>query len=217
MTHYFSRVRLLARPSQNEWLRELARHGDPYRDHALIWKLFPGDGRARDFLFRRLDDGQTYYVVSERPPQGDGLFDVQSKPYSPLLAAGSLLRFDLRANPVVSLRDAQGRSARHDVLMNAKRNATDSQQVNLLQEQAGRDWLQSRAESWGLELSGGVLQEGYHQHSLRSKGRAIRYSSLDYQGTARVQDPERLRHVLLQGAGHAKGFGCGLLLVKRLG
>lgn len=218
MSYYFSKVRLLARPSQSEWLRELVRHGEPYRDHALIWKLFPGDGLPRDFLFRRLDDGQNYFVVSARPPQGDGLFDVQSKLYSPCLPIGTEVRFDVRANPTVSRRNADGRSARHDVLMEAKRSAPLHSQLGELQEQAGHAWLRARASDWGLEVAeGGVSQEGYYQHSLRSKGRTIRYSSLDYQGIARVRDAERLRHALLHGVGRAKSFGCGLLLIKRLG
>jgi CRISPR system Cascade subunit CasE len=33
---------------------------------------------------------------------------------------------------------------------------------------------------------------------------------------AQVADPQRLAVALLQGVGHARSFGCGLLLVKRL-
>jgi CRISPR system Cascade subunit CasE len=217
--HYFSKVRLLAKPSGNAWLRDLTEHGESYRDHALIWKLFPGDGLPRDFLFRRLDDERTYFVVSARPPQSDGLFDVQSKPYAPCLLKGTALRFDLRANPVVS----RG-SRRHDVLMEAKHRllATEPsdearKKIGAVQEKAGREWLSMRAGEWGLTVSeDGLLQDGYRQHNLRHKGRAITYSSLDYQGVAQVSDPDLLHKALFNGVGHAKGFGCGLLLVKKL-
>lgn len=221
MSHYFSCVRLLASPRQNEWLRDLARHGEPYRDHALIWKLFPGDGAARDFVFRRLDDERTYYVVSARPPQPDaGLFQIQSKPYAPTLEKGEWLRFELRANPTVSIRQENGRSQRHDVLMNAKRGVSSEQRDTVagVLDGAGRDWLIGRAEKLGLAVrEESLMQDGYRQHRLVRKGSSIQYSTLDYQGMAQVTDPDILRKALLEGVGHSKGFGCGLLLVKRIG
>ena len=54
----------------------------------------------------------------------DGRFDIQSKAYDPSFDVGDTLRFDLRANPVVSRRAAEGgKSRRHDMLMNAKKEA----------------------------------------------------------------------------------------------
>jgi CRISPR system Cascade subunit CasE len=220
MSHYFSHVRLRVSPRQDDWLRDLARHGEPYRDHALIWRLFPGDGEARDFVFRRLEDERSFYVVSARPPQPDsGLFQIQSKAYAPQLEQGEWLRFDLRANPTVSIRQEGARSRRHDVLMNAKKGVVPEQREQLAQvlDAAGRDWLLTRAEQWGLAIrEDSVLQNGYRQQRLRRKGGNIEYSSLDYQGMAQVADPERLSRALLDGVGHSKGFGCGLLLVRRV-
>lgn len=220
MSHYFSHVRLQASVRENDWLRDLARHGEPYRDHALIWRLFPGDGAARDFIFRRLEDERSYYVVSARAPQPDsGLFQIQSKPYSPQLEVGEWVRFDLRANPTVSVRREGGRSQRHDVLMNAKRGLSGDAREQLAQEleKAGKNWLQERAERWGLEVKDdSVLQDGYRQQRLKRKSGNIEYSSLDYQGLAQVVDPQLLRQALVDGVGHSKGFGCGLLMVRRL-
>jgi CRISPR system Cascade subunit CasE len=219
MSRYFSRVRLNASPRQHDWLRDLARHGEAYRDHALIWKLFPGDGLPRDFLFRSLAEEQTYYVVSARPPVAQPeLFDIQCKPYRPQLEAGDWLRFDLRANPTLSVRDASGKSHRHDVLMHAKRDASSERPLAEILDEAGREWIARRAESWGLALRDDALQQdGYRQQRLRRKERIIEYSTLDYQGLARVVDPARLQQALFEGVGHAKGFGCGLLLVRRGG
>ncbi|CBL44346.1 CRISPR-associated protein, CT1974 [gamma proteobacterium HdN1] len=221
MSHYFSCVRLLASPRQNDWLRDLARHGEPYRDHALIWKLFPGDGAKRDFVFRRLDDERSYYVVSARPPQPDSsLFQIQSKPYAPILEKGEWLRFELRANPTVSLRREGGRARRHDVLMNAKRGIPLDQKDRMASvlEEAGRNWLVERAETLGMVVrEESLMQDGYRQHRLTRKGNSIQFSTLDYQGVAQVAEPDRLRCALLDGVGHSKGFGCGLLLVKRIG
>lgn len=222
MSHYFSRAHLTARPRDSELLRMLARHGGAYRDHALVWRLFPGDGAPRDFVFRSDADEReraVFYIVSQREPRDvDGLFQLQSKRYLPQLGAGELLHFDLRANPTISRRNRSGKSQRHDVLMDAKQKADSPQQVNEEMEQAGRAWLLGRASSWGLEVEpGSVLQTGYQQHRLRPKDKRIEFSSLDYRGVARVTDPMALQRALLNGVGHARGFGCGLLLVRRPG
>ena len=220
MSHYFSSVRLLAGLQQSPWLRDLGKQGEAYRDHALIWRLFPGDGAKRDFIFRRLSDGMSYYVVSARPPQEDsGLFQIQTKSYAPQLAEGMTLGFELRANPVVSRRNAQGKVQRHDVLMDAKRRAIAEASTDLphIMDAAGKAWLLERAPQWGLTVDGDcLLQKGYSQHRLKRKGQNIGYSSLDYQGVAKVADAGKLMQALLQGVGHSKSFGCGLLLVKRL-
>ncbi|MEI2415566.1 type I-E CRISPR-associated protein Cas6/Cse3/CasE [Orrella sp. JC864] len=221
MSRYFSRAMLLSGPRTADLLRTLAERGEAYRDHALVWRLFPGHDGPRDFLFRAdtaAGGRMVYYVVSSREPQPEpGLFDIQTKPYCPRLSAGQVLRFDLRANPTVSRRVGEGRSRRHDVLMDAKRSAvlsgagTDSGPFDVATR-----WLMERAQGWGLDVSAGELsQSGYRQHRLRRKGGVIEYSSLDYQGIARVLDAQRLQRVLFEGVGHAKGFGCGLLLVKR--
>lgn len=220
MSHYFSHVRLLASLRDNDWLQDLARHGDHYRDHALIWKLFPGNGMPRDFVFRRLEDDRSFYVVSARQPQPDtNLFQVHTKPYMPHLQSGEWLRFELRANPTISIRQKQGRSRRHDVLMHAKHSLLPDQRSELTQtlQVAGASWLVERASHWGWAIrEDSLLQSGYRQHRLKRKGDSIEFASLDYQGVARVTNPEKFRAVLLDGVGHSKGFGCGLLLVKKI-
>ena len=225
MSHYFSRVQLIEHPQDLALLTALSRHGEAYRDHALVWQLFPGEGMPRDFLFRREVDGSGkdfYYVVSQRPPQARAnLLALQSKAYTPRLEVGEWLRFDLRANPTVARRsEATGKSQRHDVLMDAKRQAADlpeQEQIDRIQ-QAGLSWIEQRAASWGLVIRReSVLTNAYVQHKLHHKGRHIAFSSLDYQGVAQVTDPDLLAASLTTGVGHARAFGCGLLLVRRAG
>lgn len=233
MSFYFSKVQLSRQPQDRELLQSLSCHGDAYRDHALIWRLFPGDGMRRDFLFRRQKDEAgplSYYVVSQRAPQPvPGMLAVQSKPYQPQLATGDWLRFDLRANPVIARKAEVGTSRRHDVLMDAKKQVEQSEMRDELDksDQANRSneamnaaalqWLFKRAPEWGLSLrEESVLPTGYSQHRLRHGGRQIAFSSLDYHGLAQVTDPERLAKALTLGVGRARGFGCGLLLVRRV-
>lgn len=222
MNYYFSRVRMLMGVRQQPWFRELVRHGEAYRDHAVVWKLFPGDDVPRDFVFRSLEEPGTYFIVSARAPQPSAdLFEVQTKPYLPQLSEGEWLQFDLRANPTVSIRAEGGsarkiRSRRHDVLMHAKRFTAQGDDVAAAMEAAGREWIVSRASAWGIEVAEeGLQQNGYCQHRLRHKGRRIEFSSLEYRGLVRVKDAALLRTALLEGVGHARGFGCGLVLVRR--
>ncbi|QEI07673.1 type I-E CRISPR-associated protein Cas6/Cse3/CasE [Pigmentiphaga aceris] len=224
MSHYFSRAQLLDRPLDMALLASLSRHGDAYRDHALVWRLFPGDNEQRDFLFRRELDARGkafYYVVSARAPIAEaGLLAVQSKPYAPVFESGDWVRFDLRANPTVARRDAAGgKSRRHDVLMEAKRQGASLPEAsrNDLITERSLAWLSSRGEDWGLEFQEeSVLTTAYTQHRLHHKKRSIEFSSFDYQGLAQVTDPARLAAKLVGGVGHARAFGCGLLLVKRV-
>ena len=210
--------------------------GDAYRDHTLIWRLFPDspDKAPRDFLFRAASAASgtlLYYLVSQRQPQSwHPLVTVNSKPFQPRLETGEWVDFSLRANPTVAIASAPDqRGKRHDVLMHAKTLARQAGlQGESLQQairQAALAWLDKRAASWGLQIDPDQIQaDGYCQHVLRSKGRELRFSSVDYQGMARVQDPERLTQAMLgpplpgknASLGHAQAFGCGLLLVKRL-
>jgi CRISPR system Cascade subunit CasE len=220
MSYYFSKAHLVRQPQDRELLQSLRCHGDAYRDHALVWQLFPGDGMERDFLFRRRKDEAgppSFYVVSQRAPQQvPGMLAVQSKPYQPQLAAGDWLRFDLRANPVIARKSADGSSRRHDVLMDAKRQAAQSDKCNDAMNVAALQWLITRTPEWGLSLrEESVLTTGYTQHRLQHGGRNIAFSSLDYHGLAKVTDPERLAKALTLGVGRARSFGCGLLLVRR--
>jgi CRISPR system Cascade subunit CasE len=221
MSYYFSKVQLAQPPQDRELLRSLSCHGDAYLDHALIWRLFPGDGVERDFLFRRQKEESgplSYYVVSQRIPQPvPGMLSAQSKLYQPQLAAGDWLRFDLRANPVVTRKTEGGSSRRHDVLMDAKRQTEKSEGFNEAINSAALQWLSVRAPEWGLALcEESVLTTGYTQHRLRHGKRQIAFSSLDYHGLAQVTDPGLLAKALILGVGHARGFGCGLLLARRV-
>lgn len=229
--NYFSLVRMQSHTNAaRNHLRDLSRHGDAYRDHCLIWKLFSGYGAKRDFLFRRRQQPGplSYYVVSERPPQPlPELFALQTKAYHPQLAAGEGFRFELQANPTVSrkygspVHGTRQPSKRHDVLMDAKSNHRGKALAAPLEGNSIADaaltWLLQQGARCGMEVQpGSVLTNAYTQHRIVAKGRNIRFSSIDYCGVAQVTDPALLKTALLQGIGHARGFGCGLMLVRRM-
>lgn len=221
------------REAAQEWTR------GAYAEHQWLWRFLPAPaGTPRGFLFRRRDvEGlPRYYVVSEREPvAASAHWQVATKPYAPALAAGDVLTFDLRANPVITTRNAQGKAVRHDVVMQEKTRllgerglarwaewtTPDRPALPDLIQRTGTAWLQARCKQLGFELdldrkhSPALRVDGYEQH--RGKGGALRVSTVDFSGRLRVIDPDALRRSLYTGVGHAKAFGCGLLLVQRIG
>lgn len=226
---YFSRVTLNPLLDQQQLARTLCQ--DSYREHQALWQLFATDPTApRDFLYRRvIEHGRMkYYVLSQRIPLDQaGIWLVDTpKPYDPQLAAGQRLFFSLRANPVVTVKAADGKKLRHDVVMHAKKRLdgallSDKERPPLPQlvQEHCLAWLQARTESHGFRITPDLVTvEGYRQHESYTKRQQqpVRYSTVDFQGILTVTDPVLLRAALFSGIGKAKAFGCGLLLVKRV-
>jgi CRISPR system Cascade subunit CasE len=228
---YFSVIN----PVEN--LRRQAAHElaqSPYAEHQWLWQFFPGGKeQTRDFIYRRhaLEQIPRFYVVSQRPPVAfSEAWHVQSRSYDPQLLEGQRLSFQLNANPVVTKKNSAGKSQRHDVVMQAKKQILaerglrfDAKWKDLpdegtnpllyeLVQNSCIDWLQSRARSHGFTLiAAGV--DAYQQ--TRAGKRDIRFSTVDFSGELVVAHPELFQQTLFNGLGHAKAFGCGLLLVKR--
>lgn len=210
----------------------------PYADHQWLWRFFKAEpGTPRDFLFRRRDGENSmpgFYVVSSRQlsPAGDA-WQVQSKSYEPQLHAGQRFAFSLRANPVISIAD-NGKSRRNDVVMHEKKKLLrergyrrwsdwpesdpDKPLLYELVQQTCSAWLERRAEQCGFQMvknAAGkphVRVDGYQQHRGLRKG--VQFSTVDFEGELEVLEPEAFRMTLWKGIGHAKAFGCGLLLVR---
>ncbi len=206
----------------------------PYRDHQWLWQMFPAPaGTARDFLFRRheVDGLLRYYVVSNRRPQCSHMsWNVQVRDYAPQVSAGTRLRFELRANPAVR-HSRDGKSSRHDVVMEAKRKMlaerglsrwadwTDDTRPDLysIVQQSCSAWLARRGETLGFEVdAGSLVAEAYQRHDEAGQ-RDLQFTTIDFSGSLAVTDSEAFGRTLLHGIGPAKAFGCGLLLVRRLG
>ena len=225
---YFSRAILDASNSHaNRLLQQVVQNN--YREHQLLWQLFPEDADAsRDFIYRSQQHllRRVYYVVSDRKPKAALGWDVASKSYSPKLIEGAQLAFSLRVNPIVTRKDSAGKRHRHDVVMDAKRTMNYKQQqlpdrksTGQIIQQAGIDWLTSRSEKYGFEINEkSMVVESYDQHrSYKSRSKMpIQYSTMDVAGTLEVGDVEKFSNALMSGIGPAKAFGCGLMLVRRI-
>jgi CRISPR system Cascade subunit CasE len=208
------------------------RASGPYLEHQWLWRLFTApEGTTRDFLYRRrdLEDMPQFYVLSKRPAQQQSTaWDIQTRNYAPKLEAGARLRFDLRANPVVT-HAHDGKSRRHDVVMQEKTRLLRERGLARWQDWQGEDkpllyklvretcktWLKSRGARLGFEIDEESLSvDGYQQHA--EKNGRLRFSMVDFSGELTVSDPTAFDVALREGIGHAKAFGCGLLLVRRI-
>jgi len=204
--------------------------GTNYAVHQSIWKVFDRDAAAqRDFIYRieTVKGMPTIYTISARQPaQSDEIWSIQSKPYSPKLQKDQQLRFTARINPVVSKRDADGKQHRHDVVMEAKtllkREGKDYRETGRLYDlirQEGARWMKNRSGIYGFVVAEpSLFIDGYQQHRFtKEKGKHdISISTLDYSGILTVTDPDIMLNTLFTGIGHAKGFGCGLVMVRPL-
>ena len=222
---YFSMIRLRRGVSPRD-ITELTRING-YQAHQLIWNLFADHpDRQRDFIYRHeaVNGWPTFYTVSKREPvDTTGMWEILPKEYNPQLLTGQRLGFTLCANPIRSRRDENGRQQRHDVVMEEKlkfkKEGKNFDLQDIVQE-IGLHWLEERAASHGFSISPkGVRVDGYQQHKLfKGKGnKPITFSTLDFNGILTVTDPKVFAEkCLFDGIGPAKGFGCGLILVRRV-
>lgn len=175
---------------------------------------------TRSFIYRH-DDVQSlpcFYAVSHTAPcDVDGIWKIATKPYAPKIQSQQQFSFILRVNPRVAKFDIQ-KNKRYDcdVIMDAyKKSGLGSEAKPALIQQTGREWLEQRAKKHGFIVKN-VVVEAYQQHCLYKKNHNnIRFSTVDYRGCLQVVDAELFLRVLFQGIGAAKGFGCGLLMIKR--
>jgi CRISPR system Cascade subunit CasE len=81
-------------------------------------------------------------------------------------------------------------------------------------------WLMDKGKSHGFVLVRDnrlkFQAEAYQWHALSKKGKNAGFSSVDFEGEIEVTDTELFSEALINGIGPAKGFGCGLMLIRRV-
>lgn len=194
---------------------------NPYNLHRQLWHLFPGEDREsrssddetrQGFLFR-IEENSTgrparLLVQSRRAPtRADGLLVIGSREINPCPSAGQRLAFVLTANPVKTITDAQ-RDAKPG-------KQSEKCRVPLIKEEDQRQWLLRK-----LGEAGEIEAVKLLPHAplyFRKGSRGGKLVTATFEGELRVSNPDRLTTLLENGVGPAKAFGCGLLLVRRLG
>ena len=190
--------------------------------HRLVWSLFAGDpGRKRDFLWRAEDEGRFMLLSPDPPMEAHPLLEVESKPYEPCLSAGDRLHFVLRANPVISRSAGPGqRGKRHDVVMDVLHAIPPGARAEArfeAMQQAGAAWLAKQGGAHGFELATPPVMDGYERLRLPRPGKAppAILGVMDFAGTIRLTDPVAFLTAQANGFGRARGFGFGLMLIRR--
>ncbi|WP_244323559.1 type I-E CRISPR-associated protein Cas6/Cse3/CasE [Salinivibrio costicola] len=219
---YLSKVRLLSSAQAVKLISKFG-HNGAYSAHQIIWQLFR-HASERPFIYREEQDQATgrslFYVLSTIRPQDEtGVFDLQTKLFSPQLYNGQRLHFQLRVNPTICVTDAKGKRQRHDVLMHAKKQAGEVSAIALQEtmDQAAQQWLcdENRLSQWGITFDNVPTIEGYTQHqSWKKSGAHVQFSSVNARGTLTLQDSERFLEQYAKGFGRAKAMGCGLMLIR---
>lgn len=193
-----------------------------YTVHQAVWRLFPhAAGQPRDFLYRiDTSDGRPQvWTLSPRPPQASPLWRRESKEIAPRLAAGDRLELSARVNPVVTRA-----KKRHDVVMDLKQRIgwkdlpeeKRPAEAELVQQAVG-EWLAARAAKAGFAIRS-LRADGYRQDRFGrpgQSGKEIGLGVCDLSAQVEVKDPEAFLATWRQGLGPAKGFGCGLILLRR--
>lgn len=194
---------------------------NPYDIHRNLWRLFPGEARetrasgdeARQGFLFRIEAQNTgrpaRLLVQSRsaPAPAEGLNLLGSKAFSPAPSNGQRLAFVLTANPVKTITDAQRESK--------PGKQSEKCRVPLITEEDQRHWLARKladvAELESVELL------PHAPLYFRKGSRAGKLATCTFEGVLRVTAAESLARLLENGVGPAKAFGCGLLLVRRLG
>lgn len=101
-------------------------------------------------------------------------------------------------------------------LGNAWREEYDSREI---ENTAGFAWLEGQGQRFGFTVAeGDVSVSGYQQERFTTRnGHRTQFSRLDFAGQLAVTDPDAFRSAAYSGIGPAKAFGCGLLLLRRIG
>ena len=223
MTVYLSRLSLSRIPSARA-LSSLLNPEDPARrmdaHHKLLWAAFSdGPDRQRDFLWRE-DSAGVFFTLSARPPLASDLFDPpEVKEFAPVLGVGDKLAFSLRAN-ATRARKGVGRV---DVVMDALHGLPSGERAEgrmAWAQSAGKEWLVGQGARAGFSLSHADVGD-YSTVTLPGfrgprKGQP-QFGVLDITGVLEVTDPTAFLAQLVQGFGRAKAYGCGLMLIRRMG
>jgi CRISPR system Cascade subunit CasE len=197
----------------------------PQAMHAAVLSSFadasPATNGGPRTLWRVDSQGnnQVLYLVSPTEPDLTHLVEQagwpttetwQTRAYGGFLASletGQQWAFRLTANPV-----RNGRLP----------HRPDTQRVGHVTVDQQQQWLLTRAPKAGFAIptvtDTGEPDLTVHQrqtHSFQRNGSRVTLRVATYDGRLKVTDADALRTVLINGFGHAKAYGCGLLTLAR--
>jgi CRISPR system Cascade subunit CasE len=212
----------------------------PYELHQVLWKGFPDLPRHTSedrFLYRHDERDETHSILvqSVTAPnwsfldnESEGTIALVKRSDPASIEISTRLHFMLRANPVVRRRgydgtDNRGHDRRRHIAVGsdrariAERLGVKKDDLPTREEQL-IDWLQRKGNEGGFELQDVITGPNRdHIISTRRGGNPMTFTTVDFEGILTVTNPSTFTHTLRHGIGRGKGFGFGLLSVKRSG
>lgn len=207
-------------------------YGD-YMFHQIVWDLMVGRGSSqkRDFLYRIDMQGgwPVFLIISAKPPVGSSssAWTIETKEYSPCLNRGDVLDFSVRFSPIISKRNPSGkptdRGMRVDAVCEAAnqfKNKNEGYSLHSIIHEQSLNWLNTKGDKSGFELIDETFVAEKYQVSKffknkQTEDRPVSIPMVDANGRLIVRDPESFVRMLFTGIGKGKGFGCGMMMVKR--
>lgn len=218
-------TRLYPNPANFAARRDLAK---PYQMHRTLLNAFPYD------QLQAISDARLLYRVespSSLPPSilvqsplspnwnnlpANWLMRLpETKPFAPKLTAGQVVAFRLRANPTRKLQTVAPGARLAENGTNAKKR------IGIFSIEEQQQWLLRHLRAAGLEIervaiSGGAKQTDATRIHEDNRQHKITLADVQFDGIARVTDPNALNTALSLGIGSGKAFGFGLLSLARI-
>lgn len=151
-------------------------------------------------------------VLADEPHES---FD--SKPYDPSPKTGMTVMmsvlFEVAKDSVID-----GKSKRCDAVL--------TEQLKCIQEggyvpswgelgfEMGIEWIKARQENSGFRLIDTKLSQ-YERMEFIRKGSVIKIGTINFMGMVEITDEEKFKNIMINGLGHSKAWGCGLVLAQR--
>lgn len=224
--------RYLTRMEINPRRREARRYlGSPQVMHAAVEAAFSAreSGERRLWRIDRVGEAVWLYIVSTSRPDLTHVMEAigrpatsswETKEYGPFLdrlGNGQVWGFRLTANPTHSGRKRPG--------------SRDTQRFGHLTASQQEQWLAARLGRWGassvtqvnedasrdtagsFSVVGREVVQFTHGHEARRS--RVTLTRASYEGLLQITDAQKLRSALVEGMGHAKAYGCGLMTLAR--
>lgn len=165
--------------------------------HNFIESAFPAEEllKIRKRHLWRLD-GQTLLIVSEDKPDIDVLSqfgNVDVKEYNRVLDnldKSKTYRFRFVANPL--------------------NTSIKNRRIPCHGNQARLDWLRKQADRFGFNVIDANVT-GYKENPIRKYNFTVK--TVAFEGVLQITDIDKFRNALMNGIGHAKAYGCGMLTI----
>ena len=171
--------------------------------HKFVWGMFPDGLQKMPSVIYRIKNkvhknSLAIYVVSSIPTKRteDFFSSFQIKEFNPSFVDGIYLRFDLLANPVISMPRSNRRTA-------------------ILDQEKQIEWIKKQGVNNGFSIK--ELAIGPYEKKMIKKGsKAFPVFSVPFSGILRVEDSVKFKNAVENGIGREKAYGMGMLMVSKI-